>query len=126
MMRYAHALDRRDFAAVGEVFLPDASARFDGQPVGPGRDRIVEFVSSVRNTRLTAHYMMNQLIEIADGTGHMETYAMAHAIRSQDGREHMRVRGLRYVCNVVKADGRWYVSNFEHIVDWEREDSITR
>lgn len=124
MMLYASGLDRRDFGMVRQCFTPDAAASYDGKPVPPGVDNIVAHVQGLNQMRKSTHFMMNQSIDLAGDAAQMETYAQSIlTMKRPSGEEYLRVRGLRYLCDVVRHEGRWWIAKHTHVLDWEREEA---
>ena len=124
MMLYASGLDRRDFGMVRQVFTADAAASYDGKPVPPGVDNIIAHVQGLKNSRKSTHFMMNQSIDLSGDAAQMETYAQSIlTFKRPSGEEYLRTRGLRYICDVVRRQGRWWIAKNTHVADWEREEA---
>jgi len=93
--RYATALDARDWAALDEVFAPDATAHFQGVGICEDRDAIVDVIRSVLGQcGPTQHLLTNMRIEINGQEAQAKTYLQAiHAGLGKYTGEKMTVWG---------------------------------
>jgi len=119
MLRYARAVDRRDWALMRETFHPDAEihhAEYKG-----GVDGLVQVIAGRQaNVTVTLHLLTNCLVEFAGpGTVLAETFLLAHQWLDREG---ARARGVevgaegleieswgRYVDVFTHRDGAWRV-----------------
>src|SRR5581483_9870253 len=93
LVRYAHAVDARDFEAAGECFAPDARATYAGVALEPSRDAIVRFLRENVTSDASTHMVGGVRITFAaDGA---RTEQTAFAVHLEGGR--VRMRGLRYL-----------------------------
>lgn len=123
LVRYAHAVDRRDLTTVAECFTQDAS--YKGS-LGEGtiqaalaalRDRMERYES-------TMHLLGNQLIEIDGDRARSETYAIAHHRTNANGDLRLLVVGVRYEDDLVRHEGRWLIRHRVVHMEWERDDAV--
>jgi hypothetical protein len=119
-MRYATALDRRDWRMLVDCFTADAYAEYDGVPAGPGVEKILAHVKGLERMTVSTHFMQNQIILVSGDTATIETYAASHVPWGQGEPPVMRVRGLRYKSELVRQEGRWRIRRHMHGLDWER------
>jgi 3-phenylpropionate/cinnamic acid dioxygenase small subunit len=93
--RYATALDSRDWAALDQVFAPNATAHFQGIGHFEDRDAIVAVIRSVLGQcGPTQHLLGNMRIEINGEEAHAKSYLQAiHAGLGKYAGEKMTVWG---------------------------------
>jgi hypothetical protein len=63
------------------------------------------------------HLMANQLIDLSGDQAHSETYAVAY----HRGRTGELVVGVRYLDDLVRRGGRWFICRRVVALDWQRE-----
>src|SRR3954453_19813862 len=109
MMRYAAAVDRRDWDMLRDCFVPDLKVLGWGD--FKNRDELLEFIKGVAIFHTTMHMMGNQFIELEGDTASMDTYAMlTHHHDSPEGEPlELNMSGNRYVEKVSRRDGRWVI-----------------
>lgn len=131
--RYFLAIDRRDWPRLRGCFAADVEATYEGVRVAGGIDRLMDFCTGrsayrfpleIVNLRLSMHLMGNHVAEVHGDTATAETYALAHLVDEPASGPRMRTRGLRYLDELVKRDGRWLIRRREHILDWMRRDDV--
>jgi uncharacterized protein (TIGR02246 family) len=123
--RYAQAVDRRDSAAVAELFAEDGvlatwmnsdDAAATSERVG--REAIAAALESLKRYVAT-HHTISSHTSVVDGlhaTG--ETLCTAHHLEdTADGRQD-RVLYIRYVDNFIRTSGPWLFSRREVHVQW--------
>lgn len=120
LVDYADALDKRQLDRVGDCFAADASARYSGMDVGPGRDVIVAFLAQHLTSLASTHFVGNVQIDLTSDTeARTDSFVLAtHVV--EDGRETvLQHRGLRYLDHVVRSeDGHWRIGRREHVPVW--------
>ena len=124
MMRYATALDTLDWDGVAACFTKDAHSVHSGNDLGHGVDKILAYIQGLANMKVTTHFMGNQLIDVKGDTASMETYCVAYLASERDGKDVIVIRGLRYIDQLLRQDGRWLISDRIHTCDWMREDAV--
>ncbi len=111
--RYARFLDTKQWDAITELFIPDATAAYSGGAHSfDGRDEIMEFMrSSMGSTQmLTSHAMSSPEIELTSPTTATGTWALRDEVVMLDW--NMTVRGASYYSDrYVKVDGEWKIEH---------------
>jgi ketosteroid isomerase-like protein len=120
-LRYARAVDRRDWALAATLFTDDAvltSARFELK----GLEAILRGLRSVDRYRATFHAVHNQTLAFAGDEATGETYCVANHLYERDGSPRKLDWGIRYQDRYRRgADGAWRIHRRELIVDWEQD-----
>jgi uncharacterized protein (TIGR02246 family) len=119
--RYARALDDRDFDAVAACFTADAQVTYSGVALAPGREAIVDYLQGLRSLIASTHIMSQPVIDIDGDRARVETSGLAFLVASTDAQPVVRTRGLRYVDQFVRQDGRWLIAERVHRCDWMYE-----
>jgi hypothetical protein len=114
--RYAFAIDARDWAAIDELFLPDAYVSGT-----TSQARYPEYIAALRPTveqyHTTMHFLGNQLSRVEGDTGHVDTYAVAFHLG--EGTPEIVV-GVCYRDDVARIDGRWRITGRAVTGLWRR------
>jgi ketosteroid isomerase-like protein len=119
MVRYADALDRRDFDAVRACFTEDAQASYNGEALAPGADAIVTYVRQLEGLQSSMHSVTNVVVEVDGDTANADSACIAHLVqRAGNGDLTILVRGLRYRDRLVRRDGAWLVQHRVHHAEW--------
>lgn len=120
LVDYADALDKRQLDRVGDCFATDASARYSGTDVGPGRDAIVAFLHEHLTSLASTHFVGNVQIDLkSDSEARTDTFVLATHVVEDGGETVLQQRGLRYLDEIVRGDdGRWRISRREHLPVW--------
>lgn len=126
---YAFAIDRRDFALLGELFLPDARlAIYAGDPTPEalrfeaiGRDAVLRALRSIERYAVTAHQLGGQTVELAGDLARAETRCLASHLFVRDGARHRLEMAIRYRDRLARVGGAWRFSERALAVDWESE-----
>ncbi|MFY1638049.1 nuclear transport factor 2 family protein [Solwaraspora sp. WMMB335] len=131
--RYFMAIDRRDWTRLRSCFTDDVEGVYEGVRVAGGADRIMDFFTGVSphrfpleivDLRASMHFIGNHYAQVTQDRAVAETYAQAHLIDHPAGGPRMRTRGLRYLDELVRIDGRWLIRRREHILEWMRHDDL--
>jgi len=131
--RYFSAVDRRDWARLRTCFTDDAEGIYEGVRVAGGIDALMDFFMGrsphpfpleIVNLQVSTHFMGNHIATIDGDHAVAETYALAHLVDVPPEGPRLRTRGLRYLDELVKVDGRWLIRRREHILDWMRQDTV--
>lgn len=124
LMRYGHAVDRRDFERVAACFTPDASyvGSLGGGDISVAlaalRDRMGRFES-------TMHFMSTQVIELAGDSARCETYALVyHRTGSAEEGEQDLIVGVRYLDELGRHGDTWRIRHRVAKVEWQRFDTV--
>jgi uncharacterized protein (TIGR02246 family) len=119
LARYAIALDRREFDAVGELFTDDAQATYSGTRLEPGRAAIVAYLQPLVEVPMTQHVIGLPSITLAGDTATATSYAVVTFVRATEGGDHEAVhRGLSYDDTLVRTTGGWRFEERFHQALW--------
>jgi ketosteroid isomerase-like protein len=118
LAEYAHAVDRRDFAAVAECFVPDASASYGGVELGPGVEHIVEHIRGVERFVATQHLFGVPLVHVDGDTATASSHAASYLVANGDGTETVLGRGLTYDDELVRTANGWRIARRVHRPIW--------
>jgi ketosteroid isomerase-like protein len=123
LVDYADAIDKRDRARVGDCFAEHARARYAGNPVGPGREAILDYLWQHLTSLTSTHFVGNvQIDAVSDRSAQTDSFVIATHVVTVDGDVRLRIRGLRYLDRVERQDdGRWRIVEREHIPVWMTE-----
>jgi ketosteroid isomerase-like protein len=114
LVRYATALDSRDYAQLDQVFLPDATARYVGVEFCRGRDQIVSFVSTVlQQCSVTQHLLGNFRIEIAGDTATAKCYLQAIHTGKGEFSEALHTVWGEYSDQLQRTESGWLIRHRE-------------
>ena len=117
LVRYAHAIDGRDFEAVGACFAEDAHAIYAGEELPPERSAIVDFLRRNVTSEVSTHMVGG--VRIALDGDRATTEQTAFAAHLEAGR--VRLRGLRYRDRLERRDGAWQIVERVHEPVWTAE-----
>lgn len=123
LLRYAHAVDRRDLALVASCFTADA--KYDGSL---GRGSISEALTALRERMArydsTMHLIGNQFVELRGDEASSETYTIAyHRFAGDDGPSVLSV-AVRYLDTVVRTSEGWRIRSRRVVPEWQRYDEV--
>lgn len=125
---YAHAIDRRRWAMMDQLFHPDATFAF-GPIQGGWRDFVGQAQTIIDNCVAT-HHQLGQILIAADGPGAAiaETYMTAmHIVPAgypldtvfpDRGEDYSAVIAGRYVDRFVRLERGWRIMQRTGIYDW--------
>lgn len=122
-LRYARAVDRRDYALAATLFAEDAELLGPGFHV-VGRDSVVRGLRRVEHYDATFHAVHNQLVELSGDTAEGETYCIAAHLFARDGRRRKLDWGIRYQDRYVRSAEGWQLARRELVVDWTQEHDL--
>jgi hypothetical protein len=117
LVRYAAAIDGRDWETVGGCFADDARATYAGDELGPGRAAIVGALRDALTASSSTHLVGGVSIQLDGDQASSEQAAVA--FRVEDGR--LVIRGLRYDDRLARRDGRWEITERVHRPIWTAE-----
>ena len=118
LVRYAHAVDARDFDAAGDCFAGDARAVYAGVALEPSRAAIVRFLRESVTSEASTHLVGGVRIDF-DGPDSARSEQTAFAVHLEAGR--VRLRGLRYRDRLERRDGAWRIVERVHEPVWTAE-----
>lgn len=115
LQRYAHAVDRHDWAELETVYHPDAVANhgdFAGSPaeLAAWLDRM--FAGLEAHT----HHVTNHLCEITGNAAHCESYALF--MTQRPGAPSVTIGGARYIDRLERRDGAWRIALRRITLEW--------
>lgn len=121
--RYSHSLDRRDWAALADVFWPDAEVEYGlYNDAAAGFTPVVKELYENIGIHITQHFIGNIIIRIDGDQAVGETYVQAlHRVPREDGTFGDLLMGSRYDDRFEKRDGEWRISFRKVAFDWLRE-----
>jgi ketosteroid isomerase-like protein len=109
VMRYARAVDRRDFPGVAACFTPDAA--YEGQLSRAGvADALARLEAGLARWDVTQHLMANQLIELQGDAASCETYALAAHVRGEGATRHELTVAVVYHDDLVRRGDGWLIA----------------
>ncbi len=114
LVRYAAAIDDRDWEAVGACFAEDARATYGGSPIGPGRAAIVAALRGWLTASASTHLVGGVSIDVDGDRASAGQTAVAYRVEA--GR--LVLRGLRYSDSLRRRDGRWEITDRVHRPLW--------
>lgn len=123
VLSYARAVDRRDFAALRDLYHPDATDDHAGYYKGPAAGFIDWLEEGMAETGITQHYVCNMLIRLAEGGARAEgeIYALNYHRMNGPGGPADFIAGGRYLDVYEKrADGIWRFASRTVAPDWSR------
>lgn len=128
--RYALAVDTLDASALATLFAPDARILVPAVLGGTGLEQAVgnpvRLLEPLRQFDRTRHTIGQQTVQL-DGLGATTTtYAEAHHLYDREGQWRDFAVYLRYLDDVVRADGGWVFSRRVLCVDWTRRVTVDR
>jgi uncharacterized protein (TIGR02246 family) len=123
--RYAGAADRGDGEAVAELFTEDGELVMWLDPGRPdpashrrGQAEIAAAINKIRDYHATHHSIANSIVEISGDTAHAETRCDAHHLIGDAPNIRDHTLYIRYVDDLVVAEGRWRFARRELRVQW--------
>jgi hypothetical protein len=130
LVRYCHALDRRDQALLASCFHPDSTHRHGGFD-GLSADFLGFAHNVLVNLDMTHHHLSAPLIRLEGDVAHVESYFTAtHRIPAVtpegaafvgNGAPQDLVIGGRYVDRFERCSGVWLIAHRIGVHDWQRQ-----
>jgi len=109
VMRYARAVDRRDFAGVAACFTPDAA--YQGQLSRTGiAEALARLEAGLARWDVTQHLMGNQLVELDGDRARCETYALASHVSGDGGARRELTVAVIYEDELVRTPDGWRIA----------------
>jgi hypothetical protein len=125
LMRYALAVDTRDFDDVGDCFTPGARAFYSGVQLSPGVEHIVDHIRGISHFVESQHVFGASLIEIEGDRATSVSYATAYLVRAEADGHVALTRGLRYDDHLVRTRDGWRIDARVHRALWSAELPVT-
>ncbi|MCC6533375.1 MAG: nuclear transport factor 2 family protein [Burkholderiales bacterium] len=119
---YFHALDAREEERLAACFTPDAVATHhsgsDSEFTLTGNAEIARYFVALMGTfDASNHNASNAVIRASGDSASADTFAIATVVAA----DRIRVRGLRYLDELVRSAGRWRIARRTHIPLWQYE-----
>jgi hypothetical protein len=125
ILRYAQALDHRDFERLATCFTHNVTGQFGGVTLEPGLKSVLDFLSKPNPARSSIHVMAAIHIELDGDVATSETYGFSYKVLSRDGAaDTLNTRALLYRDRLVRENGTWLIADRVHSVFWETETSV--
>lgn len=118
VLRYARAVDRKDFDRLCGLYHPDAHHDHGGMFAGSP----AEMVRWLRETMVdieTQHLIANSLFSIQGTQAQGEIYSVNFHYFPKSGRNY--IAGGRYLDRYEKRDGIWRFTSRRRVIDWSEE-----
>jgi hypothetical protein len=130
---YAFAVDRRDYARLRELFLPDARlAIYAGDPApdalrfeARGQDAIEAALRGIERYPVTSHQLGGQTVELDGDRARAETRCLASHLFLRDGARFCLDMSIRYQDRLARVGGAWRFAERALAVDWESEAPLS-
>ncbi len=125
LLRYAHAVDRRDYDAVAGCYWPDAvdeHATFRGNAV----DYVAWLREVLPAVAVSTHQFTNILVDVESATeASSETYCLNVSVfaSADDSPDRLSTAHLRYLDRFECRDGAWRISDRKVVTDWSRSET---
>jgi hypothetical protein len=125
LLRYAHAVDRRDYDAIAGCYWPDATdehATFTGNAV----DYVAWLREVLPALAVSTHQFTNMLIDVRSSTdASSETYCLNVSVfaSSDDSPDRLTTALLRYLDRFECREGEWRIIERHVVTDWSRSET---
>jgi 3-phenylpropionate/cinnamic acid dioxygenase small subunit len=118
-VRYATALDRRDWSLLRTCFTADATVDYEGMAPVVGRDAVVEVCrGALEELDASQHLLGNHSVELTGDTARAECYLQAQHVRRGlvDGETYI-VAGT-YSDRLTRGEDGWRIEHRRLTVSW--------
>jgi hypothetical protein len=124
VLRYAHGIDRRDWACVAACFTAHAHADYGAFYRGEIDGCIEMMKAGLARFASTMHLIGNHLIELTGDRATGETYAVAYHRDASATPPRDLITGVRYLDDLERSDdGRWRIARRVVAYEWRRDDA---
>lgn len=114
---YAWAIDSKDWRALDEVFMDDATAEMPHAL--SGRDNIVARIArTLEPLSMSQHIVSNHQVEVNGDSATCRCYLQAQHVRKIDGTRQNYLVGGSYVDQLVRTGDGWRIAHRRLIVTW--------
>ena len=118
-VRYCWALDDNDWGRLAEVFLPDATACFDGRTLLDGLGEITAKCRRALSHLDASHHMVtNHQVSLAGDRADHRCYLQAQHVRADAAAGPNFIVAGRYLDRVVRTPEGWRIKHRDLIVMW--------
>jgi 3-phenylpropionate/cinnamic acid dioxygenase small subunit len=123
-VRYAFALDNRDWAALRECFTPNVTSVYHGVGALEGYDAIETLCrGALEQLDASQHLLGNHLVEVDGDAARATCYFQAEHVRSgTPGGDNFTVAG-RYDDRLVRVGEGWKIAHRQQTVQWMNGNS---
>jgi ketosteroid isomerase-like protein len=119
LLRYASAIDAKDYTTLRSLFCDDIHARYGEDVVVDGGDALLAWIDDMTKTATWQHHMLNvyHVDFVSDTEATTLTYHTSHQTTS-DAPDICRKIVARYYDTVRKVDGRWLIADKYMQIGW--------
>ena len=116
LIRYATALDGRDWELLASCFTDDATLDYDTSGTY-GRDAFVEHCrAGLARMKATQHCVTNHVISTDGDRAHSTSYVIAQHVRENDVTFTL---GGTYSDDLVRAGTEWRIASRRFVTSWK-------
>ena len=116
LIRYATALDGRDWELLASCFTDDATLDYDTSGTY-GRDAFVEHCrAGLARMKATQHCVTNHVISTDGDRAHSTSYVIAQHVREND---FTFTLGGTYSDDLVRAGTEWRIASRRFVTSWK-------
>ena len=116
LIRYATALDGRDWELLASCFTDDATLDYDTSGTY-GRDAFVEHCrAGLARMKATQHCVTNHVISTDGDRAHSTSYVIAQHVRDNDVTFTL---GGTYTDDLVRASTEWRIASRRFVTSWK-------
>lgn len=119
LTRYCRALDWLDGDALNNVFAPEAEIDY-GFFCGRGDAFIPAVMEIEHRFERRWHFVANAIIRVTGDTAEAESYGLAAAVSTSEGRTTTNVFGGRYLDRLARRNGQWLITWRRYVLDWQQ------
>ena len=127
LVRYFQGIDSNRPEQVRTCFTEDIQAHYDGRPSSRGMDALMDSFLAFKKRdagewKVTTHFMGNfRINSLEDDVAETETYAFAFIVLTDQPKERVTMRSLRYLDKLRRTEKGWLISERQHTLDWSCE-----
>ena len=120
VLLYSRGVDRQDIDLLATLYAKDATDTHGDRFDGSASDYIAFLAAGLPHLRYSGHHVCNHLISVDGDTGEGEVYALAYHIYP-DGKGGLveDLKGVRYIDQYRREDGRWLFASRVVTFDFE-------
>lgn len=118
---YARAIDERNWAALDDVFVDEATASMP-DPLSSRREIVERISRTLTPLDASQHFVSNHLVSIVGDEATCRCYLLAQHVRKIDGRRRTFIVGGGYDDRLVRTSGGWRISHRRLNVTWTDGD----
>src|SRR2546421_1552579 len=107
LARYAQSVDRRDFDAVAACFTHDIRAVYNDTRLGPGVDKVLEYIRAVARFPASQHVLGSIEVEVDGDRATSRAHAITYLVSPSQSGHVLLTRGISYDDQWVRTDGGW-------------------